>query len=120
MMLLMLLSAQAAEIPLCRELDGVVVHAGPTERVGLVRSTLWLGLRFYQVAISPADGAGCSMYPSCSRYAMRAVADEGPIRGAWLASARILHDHHDEADPICRAGRRTFRYHPHTEDTWWR
>lgn len=125
MLLLLLTSAGLAGIPKCRDLAGVVVSdapvsPAPVERVGLLRSALWLGLRTYQVVISPADGAGCSMYPSCSRYAMAAVADEGPVRGTWLAAARVLHDHNDFADPVCLIGRRSFRYHPHTEDTWWR
>lgn len=120
MMLWLLIASAEAGIPHCRELDAVVVSSAPTERVGLLRSTLWLGLRVYQVTISPADGAGCSMYPSCSRYAMRAVSEVGPIRGTWMSAARVLHDHNDDADPVCRIGRRTFRYHPPAEDTWWR
>jgi putative component of membrane protein insertase Oxa1/YidC/SpoIIIJ protein YidD len=60
------------------------------------------------------------MYPSCSRYAMQAVAQEGPIRGTWLSAARVLHSHNDPADPICLIGRRTFRYHPPEVDAWWR
>lgn len=119
-MIALLAAAAWAGIPDCRDLDGVTDAATPTERVGLLRSTLWLGLRVYQVAISPADGAGCSMYPSCSRYAMRAVSEDGPVRGTWMAAARVLHDHNDDADPVCHIGRRTFRYRPPSEDAWWR
>jgi len=115
-----LISIGLAGIPDCRDLDDVVVSAEPRERVGLLRSTLWFGLRTYQVVISPADGAGCSMYPSCSHYAMDAVAGEGPVRGTWLAAARVLYDHNDPSDPVCHVGRRTFRYHPSVEDAWWR
>ncbi|MEL6347610.1 MAG: membrane protein insertion efficiency factor YidD [Myxococcota bacterium] len=123
MLLLILLSqALAGPPPRCRDLRPPVVPTDTheIERVGLVRTTLWLGLRFYQVAISPADGATCSMYPSCSRYAMEAIARNGPVTGYWMASSRILSTHQDPHLPTCTAGRRVFFYNPPSDDEWWK
>ena len=118
-MLLLLLSTAQARIPTCRDLAGEQpVHQ--TERVGLLRSTLWVGLRFYQRVISPADGAGCTMYPSCSRYGMQAVSRDGPLVGTWLTAARILRPHSDPHYPVCRANGRLFHYNPPGDDEWWR
>lgn len=46
--------------------------------------------KFFQVFISPADGDRCPMYPSCSTYAMEAVRTYGVLKGAILASDRLL------------------------------
>jgi putative membrane protein insertion efficiency factor len=37
--------------------------------------------------------ARCRFYPSCSAYALEAVARHGPFRGAWLAVRRLLRCH---------------------------
>jgi putative membrane protein insertion efficiency factor len=50
---------------------------------------LWI----YRRLVSPALPPACRYYPSCSQYAMEAVALHGPIRGAWLALRRLLRCH---------------------------
>ncbi len=50
-------------------------------------------IRLYQLAVSPLFPQSCRFYPSCSRYALVAVADHGAWRGAWLAIARLARCH---------------------------
>ena len=108
-------------IPTCRELDRADTPANDAakERVGLLANTVWFGLRIYQVAISPADGANCTFYPSCSSYGIRAVRHFGPVLGGCMTTARLLRDHRDPTYPVGSAGRRLYHYNPPTEDDWW-
>jgi len=46
-------------------------------------------LRFYKRFISPLLGPRCRFMPSCSEYAMQAIATHGPARGSWLAARRL-------------------------------
>ena len=44
----------------------------------------------YRRWISPALPDRCRFYPSCSEYALTAIATHGPIRGLGLAIWRLL------------------------------
>ena len=46
-------------------------------------------LRFYKRFISPLLGQRCRFLPTCSEYAMDAIALHGPLRGCWLAARRV-------------------------------
>ena len=65
----------------------------------------------YRRWISPALPARCRFYPSCSAYALEAVATHGALRGLGLAIWRLLRCHpfhpggHDPVPPP-RARRR--------------
>lgn len=69
-------------------------------------------LRSYKRFISPLLGPRCRFEPSCSQYAMTAIATHGPLRGGWLAVRRLgrCHPFHpggydpvpDAAPPSCR------------------
>lgn len=50
-------------------------------------------LRGYKWAISPLLPPSCRYVPSCSEYAMEAVARYGVLRGTWMAAARLLRCH---------------------------
>jgi hypothetical protein len=50
---------------------------------------LILGVRLYQVALSPLLGGSCRYFPSCSAYAIEALERHGAMRGSWLAIRRI-------------------------------
>jgi hypothetical protein len=43
----------------------------------------------YRRFISPAIPPRCRFAPSCSAYALQAVADHGAAKGAWLAVRRV-------------------------------
>ncbi|MDG4816282.1 membrane protein insertion efficiency factor YidD [Micromonospora carbonacea] len=47
----------------------------------------------YRRWISPALPARCRFYPSCSAYALEAVARHGAIRGVGLTVRRLLRCH---------------------------
>ena len=50
---------------------------------------LSLPVRGYRLFLSPWLGHGCRFQPTCSAYALEALARHGGIRGGWLALRRI-------------------------------
>lgn len=50
-------------------------------------------IRIYQILISPLFPPTCRFQPTCSTYAIEAIAKFGPITGGWLAIKRILRCH---------------------------
>lgn len=46
-------------------------------------------LRFYKRWLSPLLGPRCRFHPTCSEYAMQAIARFGALKGSWLALRRI-------------------------------
>lgn len=62
-------------------------------------------LRVYKRTLSPLLGPRCRFHPSCSEYAMVAIARFGAARGTWLAAKRIGRCHplnpggHDPVPP---------------------
>ncbi len=62
----------------------------------------WLiqsGLAFYKRWISPMLPNSCRFVPSCSEYAMEAVATHGVFRGTALSLWRLL-----RCNPLARGG----------------
>lgn len=47
-------------------------------------------LRAYKRVISPLLPPACRFYPTCSEYAMDAVAKHGVLRGGILAAKRLI------------------------------
>ncbi len=47
-------------------------------------------IRAYQLVISPMTGPTCKYYPSCSHYGLEAVRRHGAVKGAALATWRIV------------------------------
>ena len=43
----------------------------------------------YRTLISPVLPVSCRYAPTCSEYALEAIARHGPLFGAWLAVKRI-------------------------------
>lgn len=58
---------------------------GPT----VIERVLIALLKGYKRFISPLLGPRCRFHPSCSSYAMQAIARFGALRGGWLALRRI-------------------------------
>ena len=56
-------------------------------------------VRLYQRTLSPLLGAHCRFLPSCSEYAVMALAEWGALRGSWLAARRLARCH-----PFTEAG----------------
>lgn len=54
---------------------------------------LQLMIRGYQAILSPHLPNACRYLPTCSQYALEAVAKHGPLRGSWLALRRVLRCH---------------------------
>ena len=54
-----------------------------------MRKLALLGIRFYQMTISPYMAGFCRHTPSCSSYAHEAINRHGAIKGAWLAIKRL-------------------------------
>jgi hypothetical protein len=78
-------------------------------------------IRCYQLALSPLLGPACRFYPSCSQYALEAVARFGVLRGAWLAAARLARCHpwheggYDPVPPLNRPPLHCPTHHVHDQ-----
>ncbi|HET6948545.1 MAG TPA: membrane protein insertion efficiency factor YidD [bacterium] len=60
-------------------------------------------VRAYQRFVSPYTPPSCRFYPSCSAYAVDAIARYGAWRGGYLAVRRLLRCHPFHAggyDPV--------------------
>lgn len=55
-----------------------------------MRRPLLALLRFYKRRISPHLGDNCRFTPTCSEYAMEAIATHGSLKGALLTLWRLL------------------------------
>jgi putative membrane protein insertion efficiency factor len=56
-------------------------------------------VRAYQLLLSPFLGGACRFVPSCSTYAIEAIATHGAVRGGWLSIRRVGRCH-----PFAQAG----------------
>ena len=60
---------------------------------------LTFAIRVYRWTVSPlltflfGPAGGCRFTPSCSQYAMDAIASQGALAGGWLAARRICRCH---------------------------
>jgi uncharacterized protein len=61
----------------------------PNASAHWMRGLLIAAIRVYQMVLSPLLAPACRFEPSCSSYAIGAVARHGVIRGSWLALKRI-------------------------------
>lgn len=55
-------------------------------------AAIWL-IRAYQVLLSPWIGPACRFAPTCSEYAIEAIATHGPVRGSLLGIRRLARCH---------------------------
>lgn len=85
----------------------------------MAQHTLMFGIRLYRWVISPAKtfllgaNAQCRFSPSCSAYALEAIARHGALAGSWLALKRVAWCHpwggcgEDPVPPRHQKGKRT-------------
>jgi putative membrane protein insertion efficiency factor len=66
----------------------------------------------YRYVLSPVMPPSCRFHPSCSAYALEALATHGPFKGSWLALRRLTRCHPitwlgggSGYDPVPRHGR---------------
>lgn len=59
----------------------------------MMRSLVIALLRIYKAIVSPLLPPACRFYPSCSTYAIDAVARFGTLRGSWMALRRLARCH---------------------------
>ena len=77
----------------------------------LPRNAAVAALIAYRTAISPLYGEVCRYYPSCSAYAMHAIAQHGAVIGSGLALRRIARCHPWAAGGVDDAPlKKNFRY----------
>lgn len=50
-------------------------------------------IRAYQILLAPLVLGSCRYQPTCSQYAIDAIASHGPLRGVRLAARRVLRCH---------------------------
>jgi putative component of membrane protein insertase Oxa1/YidC/SpoIIIJ protein YidD len=79
-------------------------------------------LQFYQDHISVADGNRCTMTPSCSNYAARAIQKHGAVIGWIMGCDRLLRCGRDEVSisPSQNIKGVSHTYDPvEANDFWW-
>jgi putative membrane protein insertion efficiency factor len=54
---------------------------------------LSLPIQLYRRLVSPFLPRSCRFSPTCSEYALEALAAHGPVRGLYLAARRLLRCH---------------------------
>lgn len=72
---------------------------------GVAAALLRAAILTYRYILSPLLGPRCRFAPSCSAYALEAIALHGPWRGSLLAARRLARCHPwggDGYDPVPR------------------
>lgn len=73
--------------------DGARDTALAEARPSLGQKLFMGAIRVYQMTISRAMPPSCRFYPSCSEYALQAIAKHGILKGTWLGARRIARCH---------------------------
>jgi uncharacterized protein len=66
-----------------------IALVGPRRPLGWFARLLVAPIRLYRAILSPLLPPMCRFHPSCSVYAMGAIAVHGPFKGLWFAARRI-------------------------------
>lgn len=68
------------------------IGTGTQATPGVAQAMVLALLRAYQ-ALRSGHPSPCRFYPTCSTYAVEAVAEHGAWRGSWLAVRRVARCH---------------------------
>lgn len=79
--------------------DNSISHASLVDAPGFAQCALSACIRAYQVVLSPVVGRQCRFHPSCSNYALEAIARHGAGKGVLLSAGRIA-----RCNPLCEGG----------------
>ena len=60
------------------------------DKLTVLESFLLGSVRFFQMQISPIDGARCSFSPTCSQFGYEAVHDHGSLLGIVMTADRLM------------------------------
>ena len=56
--------------------------------------SLFIGIiKLYQILVSPLLGQNCRFHPTCSHYAIEAIAKHGVLKGGYLSARRLIKCH---------------------------
>lgn len=55
-----------------------------------MRKSLIILIRAYQYLLSPFLASSCRYTPTCSQYAIEAIAEHGVFKGLYLTTKRLL------------------------------
>jgi len=79
-----------------------------------------MAIRFFQKHLTEVDGARCSMYPTCSTYALHAVKQYGFLLGSFIFVDRLYHegDSVERQNAVIKHGYIRF-YDPLENNTFW-
>ena len=69
------------------------VRQAVCQAIRLPRMLALMLIRTYQYALSPLLGPRCRFVPSCSEYAVEAIAAHGLLRGLFLSARRLSRCH---------------------------
>lgn len=72
---------------------GTRAPASPSRGRRFAAAALILPIRLYRRLVSPLLPPRCRYLPTCSEYAIEAIAVHGPLRGSWLALRRLSRCH---------------------------
>jgi uncharacterized protein len=61
--------------------------------VCFIRNIICFSIKTYQYLLSPLIQPCCRFYPTCSQYALEALAVHGIMKGLYLAFCRLLRCH---------------------------
>lgn len=96
------------------------VMTGNINKVKAEETLPTMAIRFFQKYLTDIDGARCSMYPTCSTYALQAVKEYGFFLGSFIFVDRLYHegDPVERQTPIVKHG--YIRFHdPLENNTFW-
>ena len=93
-------------------------NATPLE-ISLPTQAAKIGIRFFQLVISPIDGPRSPSYPTGSAYGMSAVKKHGAFWGIILTADRLIHEADQPLGPIIHLHNQDRYFDPVERNDFW-